>query len=82
MGRAIAPIYHARDVEAAIHKVSLTVAPEHARLRVDAFLAQVLPWRSRRSLAELLAAGAVAVNGHRVKKAHRVAAGDDGDRRP
>jgi 23S rRNA pseudouridine1911/1915/1917 synthase len=63
-------------VEAATHTVSLTVAPEHAWLRVDAFLAQVLPWRSRRSLTELLAAGAVAVNGRRVKKAHRLATGD------
>jgi 23S rRNA pseudouridine1911/1915/1917 synthase len=63
-------------VTAATHTVSLTVAPEHAWLRVDAFLAQVLPWRSRRSLTELLAAGAVAVNGGRVKKAHRLAAGD------
>jgi 23S rRNA pseudouridine1911/1915/1917 synthase len=63
-------------VTAATHTVSLTVAPEHAWLRVDAFLAQVLPWRSRRSLTELLAAGAVAVNGRRVKKAHRLAAGD------
>lgn len=63
-------------MEAATHTVSLTVAPEHAWLRVDAYLAQVLPWRSRRSLTGLLAAGAVAVNGHRVKKAHRLAAGD------
>ena len=63
-------------VVAATHTVSLTVAPEHAWLRVDAYLAQVLPWRSRRSLTELLAAGAVAVNGRGVKKAHRLAAGD------
>lgn len=61
---------------AATHTVSLTVAPEHAWLRLDAYLAHVLPWRSRRSLAELLARGAVAVNGRRVKKAHRLAAGD------
>lgn len=63
-------------MEAATHTVELTVADEHAWLRVDAYLAQQLHWRSRRSLAELLAAGAVAVNGRRVKKAHRVAAGD------
>jgi 23S rRNA pseudouridine1911/1915/1917 synthase len=63
-------------VEAATHTVSLTVAPEHAWLRVDAFLARALPWRSRRSLVELLAAGRVAVNGRPVKKAHRLAAGD------
>lgn len=63
-------------MEAATHTVCLTVAPEHAWLRVDAYLAQALHWRSRRSLAELLAAGAVAVNGRRVKKAHRLAAGD------
>lgn len=61
---------------AATHTVCLTVAPEHAWLRVDAYLAEVLPWRSRRSLTERLAAGAVAVNGRRVKKAHRLAAGD------
>lgn len=63
-------------MEAATHTVSLTVAPEHAWLRVDAYLAKVLPWRSRRSLTDLLARGAVAVNGRRVKKAHRLAAGD------
>ncbi len=63
-------------MSAATQTVSLTVAPEHAWRRVDAFLAHVLPWRSRRSLTELLAAGAVAVNGRRVKKAYRLAAGD------
>ncbi|MCA9704288.1 MAG: RluA family pseudouridine synthase [Myxococcales bacterium] len=56
--------------------VRLTVAEEHARLRVDAYLALHLPWRSRRSLVELVAAGAVAVNGRAVKKAHRLTAGD------
>lgn len=61
---------------AASHTVCLTVAPEHAWRRVDAYLAKALHWRSRRSLAELLAAGAVAVNGRPVKKAHRLAAGD------
>ncbi|MCX4241575.1 RluA family pseudouridine synthase [Paraliomyxa miuraensis] len=60
----------------ATQTVELTVADEHAWLRVDAYLAQQLHWRSRRSLAELLAAGQVIVNGHRVKKAHRLAAGD------
>lgn len=59
-----------------MHTVSLAVAPEHAWLRLDAFLAQAMPWRSRRSLVALLARGAVAVNGRRVKKAHRLAAGD------
>ena len=63
-------------METATHTVALTVAPEHAWLRVDAYLAQALPWRSRRSLTALLAAGAVAVNGRPVKKAHRLAAGD------
>lgn len=63
-------------MNATTHTVELTVADEHAWLRVDAYLAQQLHWRSRRSLAELLAAGAVAVNGRRVKKAHRLAAGD------
>lgn len=61
---------------ATTHTVCLTVAPEHAWLRLDAYLAQQLHWRSRRSLAELLAAGAVVVNGRSVKKAHRLAAGD------
>ncbi len=59
-----------------MHTVRLTVAEEHARLRVDAYMAMQLHWRSRRSLAELLAAGDVAVNGRRVKKAHRLAPGD------
>lgn len=56
--------------------VRLTVAEEHGRLRVDAFLALQLPWRSRRSVAALLAEGAVAVNDRRVKKSHRLAPGD------
>ncbi len=58
--------------------VSLTAADEHAHWRVDAFLAMQLPWRSRRSLVEMLAAGAVAVNGRAVrKKAHRLNPGDE-----
>lgn len=59
-----------------LQTVELTAGEEHARLRVDAYLAQSLPWRSRRSLVDLLAAGAVTVNGRAVKKAHRLAAGD------
>ncbi len=57
-------------------RVALTVRDEQAYLRLDAFVASQLPWRSRRSLVELLAAGAIAVNGRRVKKAHRLAPGD------
>lgn len=55
----------------------MTVSDEHAWARVDAFLALQMPWRSRRSLVELLASGAVAINGRPVlKKAHRLAPGD------
>jgi len=57
--------------------VTFTVAGEHAQHRVDAYLALHLPWRSRRSLTELLRAGAVEINGQRTrKKSHRLAPGD------
>ncbi len=59
-----------------MHTVHLTVAEEHARFRVDAYLAMQLHWRSRRSLVELLADGSVTVNEHPVKKSHRLATGD------
>lgn len=59
-----------------LQTVHLTVAEEHARLRVDAYLAMSMPWRSRRSLAALLTAGAVEVNGQRIRKSHRLAPGD------
>lgn len=61
----------------ATQTVEWTVSDEQAWLRVDAFLAQQLPWRSRRSLVELLSRGALAINGRPVhKKAQRLAPGD------
>lgn len=54
----------------------MTVADASAPMRLDAFLASQLPWRSRRSVAELVLEGAVSVNGRRAKKSHRVGPGD------
>lgn len=56
--------------------VELVVDDASARLRVDAFLAGRLPWRSRRSLVALLHGGAVRINGEPAKKARRVVPGD------
>lgn len=57
--------------------MELEVAAAQAWTRLDAFLAQQLPWRSRRSLVGLLTRGAVRLNGRPVrKKAHRLAPGD------
>lgn len=64
-------------VDAATHTVTWAVEDAHAHLRVDAYLALRLPWRSRRSLVELLRAGALVVNGRTMrKKAHRLSPGD------
>ena len=56
--------------------MELVVDDASARLRVDAFLAGRLPWRSRRSLVALLHCGAVQINGAPAKKARRVLPGD------
>ncbi|MEM7153925.1 MAG: RluA family pseudouridine synthase [Myxococcota bacterium] len=61
----------------ATQTVALTVADAHAYLRVDMFIAMQMPWRSRRSIVELLGQGAVVVNRRVVrKKAHRLTPGD------
>lgn len=56
--------------------MELVVDDASARLRVDAFLAGRLPWRSRRSLVALLRRGAVHINGAPAKKARRLVPGD------
>jgi len=55
---------------------SLTVPAGSAPLRLDAFLAQVLPRGSRRLAQQVIAAGAVRVNGRRARKGDPVGAGD------
>lgn len=52
------------------------VADDQADMRVDAVLAVMLPWRSRQQLAGFVAAGAVTVDGKRVKKARRLKPGE------
>ena len=74
-------MYHGGVASAAVtpatQTVALTVADAHAYLRVDMFIAMQMPWRSRRSIVELLGQGAVVVNRRVVrKKAHRLSPGD------
>ena len=53
------------------------VVDEHqADMRVDAVLAAVLPWRSRRELAGFIGQGAVTVDAMRVKKSRRLRPGE------
>lgn len=59
-----------------MHDVEHVVAEGQAGLRVDAFLATVFPWRSRRELAGYVTEGKVTLNGVRTKKSRRVAEGD------
>jgi 23S rRNA pseudouridine1911/1915/1917 synthase len=55
---------------------ALTVAPDIAALRLDAWLARSLPNCGRRRAQRAIAAGAVRVNGRPVRKGSRVSAGD------
>jgi len=57
--------------------IRFTVAAEQGGQRVDVFLAEALPWRSRQSLVELLGRGAVQRNGALVKKACRLRPNDE-----
>ena len=59
-----------------MHDVEHVVAEGLAGLRIDAFLATVFPWRSRRELAAYVTGGRVTLNGARPKKSRRVAEGD------
>lgn len=56
--------------------VALVVAEREYAQRLDVFVAQRLPWRSRRSLVELLRGGRITVNGAPAKKAQRLLVGD------
>jgi len=56
--------------------VELTVGEYEAGHRLDVFIAQRLPWRSRASLVAFLRSGAITVNGVAAKKAHRLLQGD------
>ena len=53
-----------------------TVGPESHKLRIDRFLGQVAPERSRKEIARLLREGAVRVNGRRRGPGTFVRAGD------
>lgn len=57
------------------HEVEHEVEDAQADMRVDAILAAVLPWRSRRELADFVGRGAVTVDGKRVKKSRRLVPG-------
>lgn len=57
-------------------QVSLQVREDEYAQRLDVFLNNRMPWRSRHSLVTLLERGRITVNGLRVKKAHRLMLGD------
>jgi 23S rRNA pseudouridine1911/1915/1917 synthase len=56
--------------------LTITVTGEHAGLRLDRFVAAMLPAISRTRAQALIAAGAVAVNGRAARASQQVAAGD------
>ena len=62
--------------ETAAERLQLTVEPEAAGQRLDAYLAHTLPKYSRVQLRKVIGAGGVKVNGQGTKVAHRLAAGD------
>lgn len=57
-------------------RLELTVEPEAAGQRLDAYLAHTLPKHSRVQLRKVIGAGGVKVNGQGTKVAHRLSAGD------
>lgn len=75
-GLALLPIRYDAAVSEATQTASYTVEADDAGVRVDAYLATRLPWRSRRALGEMIGAGKVTINGSAVKKSRRVGAGD------
>ncbi len=58
-------------------RVPLHVDDDDVDVRLDAFVAARLPWRSRGSVAALIAEGAVHVNGRPAKKSRRIRSGDE-----
>lgn len=56
--------------------VAFVVDEREYAQRLDVFVAHRLPWRSRRSLVELLRTGRITVNGAPAKKARRLLVGD------
>src|SRR5437868_4512104 len=58
---------------------SLRVPVSSPSLRLDVFLVQALPPVSRRQAREMIAAGAVRINGRRARKGVPIAAGDGVD---
>lgn len=56
--------------------IELTVAPEQAGMRLDAYLAAQFPTHSRVMLRKVINAAAAKVDGLRVKAAHRLRAGE------
>jgi 23S rRNA pseudouridine1911/1915/1917 synthase len=63
-------------LEPAAERLELTVEPEAAGQRLDAYLAHTLPKYSRVQLRKVIGAGGVRVNGQGTKVAHRLTAGD------
>ena len=58
-------------------RVPLPIDDADVDTRLDAFVAARLPWRSRGSVAALIAEGAVHVNGQPAKKSRRIRTGDE-----
>jgi 23S rRNA pseudouridine1911/1915/1917 synthase len=65
-----------RGVSAQTVRLVVDEGSDGAGIRLDAFLVGRLPWRTRQSVARLVASGAVIVNGRPAKKSRRVAPGD------
>ena len=65
------------DAESDGNEVRHVVDETQADMRVDALLAVMLPWRSRRELAGYVLRGAVTVDGVRPKKGRRLKPGEE-----
>lgn len=65
-----------QDLSKAVDELSWVVPEEEHKLRIDRFLDERLPWRSRTSILALLADAQVSVEGEVVeKKSHKLKAG-------
>lgn len=64
------------DFSKPVNAIHVQVPPEHAGWRLDSYLPWRFHWRSRAYFRGLLISGRVSLNGHDVKKAHRIRGGD------
>ena len=65
------------DFSKPVERIAVSVPSEHAGQRIDSYLPRRFNWRSRQYFLGLLADGTVRVNGQQVKKAFRLATGDE-----